>query len=49
MKKIVLLKSSHISGNFNLIQGVRLFLELAGKIGLIAMVKYHNFEKKFEK
>ena len=26
-----------------------LFLELARKIGLITMMKYQNFEKKFEK
>ena len=49
IKKIVLLKCSYISGNFDLIQGVRLFLELARKIGLITMMKYQNFEKKFEK
>ena len=49
IKKIVLLKCSYISGNFDLIQGVRLFLELARKIGSITMMKYQNFEKKFEK
>ena len=49
LKKIVLLKCSYISGNFDLIQGVRLCLEFARKIGLIAMMKYQNFEKKFEK
>ena len=49
IKKIVLLKYSYISGNFDLIQGVRLFLELARQIGLITMMKYQNFEKKFEK
>ena len=48
IKKIVLLKCSYISGNFDLIQGVRLFLELARKIGLIIMMKYQNFVKKFE-
>ena len=37
------------SGNFDFIQGVRLFLELARKIELITMMKYQNFEKKFEK
>ena len=37
------------SGNFDLIQGVRLILELARKIGLITMMKHQNFEKKFEK
>ena len=31
IEKIVLLKFSYISGNFDLIQGVRLFLELARK------------------
>ena len=36
-------------GNFDLIQGVRLFLELARKIGLITLMKYQNFEKKIEK
>ena len=40
IKKIVLLKCSYISGNFDLIQGVRLFLELARKIGLITMMKW---------
>ena len=49
IKKIVLSKCSYISGNFDLIQGVRLFLESARKIGLIAIMKYQNFEKKFEK
>ena len=49
IKKIVLLKCSYISGNFDLIQDVRLFLELARKIGLITMMKYQNFEKKIEK
>ena len=49
IKKIVLSKCSYISDNFDLIQGVRLFLELARKIGLITMMKYQNFEKKFEK
>ena len=44
-----LLKCCYISGNFDLIQGVRLFLELARKIGLITMMKYQNFDKKFEK
>ena len=38
-----------MSGNFDLIQGVRIFLELSRKIGLITMVKYQNFAKKFEK
>ena len=49
MKKIVLLKCSYTSGNFDLIQGIRLFLELARKIGLITMMNYQKFEKKFEK
>ena len=49
IKKIVLSKCSYISGNFDLIQDVRLFLELARKIGLITIMKYQNFEKKFEK
>ena len=49
IEKIVLLKCSYISGNFDLIQGVRLFLELTRKIELITMMKYQNFEKKFEK
>ena len=49
IEKIVLLKCSYISGNFDLIQGIRLSLELARKIGLITMMKYQNFEKKFEK
>ena len=49
IKKIVLLKCFYISGNFDLIQGVRLFLEIARKIRLIAMMKYQNFEKKTEK
>jgi len=39
------LKCSYISCNFDLIQGVRLFLELARKFGLITMMKYQNFEK----
>ena len=39
---------SYISGNFDLIQGVRLFLESARKIGLITMMKYQNFEKKLK-
>ena len=39
----------YISGNFDLIQGVRLLLELARKIGLITMMKYQNYEKKIEK
>ena len=49
IKKIVLLKCSYISDNFDLIQSIRLILELARKIGLITMMKYQNFEKKFEK
>ena len=49
IKKIVLSDCSYIFGNFDLIQGVRLFLELARKIGLIIVMKYQNFEKKFEK
>ena len=49
IKKIYLLKCSYISDNFDLIQGVRLFLELARKIGLITMMKYQNFEVKFKK
>ena len=49
IKKIVLSKCSYISDNFDLIQGVRLFLELVRKIGLITMMKYKNLEKKFEK
>ena len=49
IKKIVLSKCSYISGNFDLIQGVILILELARKIGLIALMKYQNFGKKFEK
>ena len=49
IKKIVVLKCSYISGNFDLIQGVILVLELARKIGLITMMKCQNFEKKFEK
>ena len=49
IKKIVLLKCSYISGNFDVVQSVRLFLELARKIGLITLMKYQNFEKKFEK
>ena len=49
IKKIVLSKCSHISDNFDLIHGVRLFLELARKIRLITMMKYQNFEKKIEK
>ena len=49
IKKIVLLKCSYIFGNFDLIQDVRLFLELTRKIGLITMMKYHTFVKKFEK
>ena len=48
IKKIVLSKCSYISGNFDLIQGVRLFLELARKIRLITMMKYQNFENFFE-
>ena len=47
--KIVHLKRSYISCNFDLIQGVWLFLKLARKIGLITLMKYQNFEKKFEK
>ena len=34
---------------FDLIQGIRLLLELARKIGLITMIEYQNFEKRFEK
>ena len=49
MRKIVLLKCFYISDNFDLIQGVRLFLELAKNIELITMMKYQNSEKKFEK
>ena len=49
IEKIVLSKCSYIFDNFDLIQGVRLFLELARKIGLITMMKYQNFEKKIEK
>ena len=49
IRKIVLPKCSYISGNFDLIQGIRQILELARKIGLITMMKYQNFEKKFEK
>ena len=49
MKKIVPIKFSHNSGNFDPIQGVRLFLELARKIGLITLMKHQNFEKKLEK
>ena len=49
IKKIVLLKCSYISGNFDLIQDVRLLLELARKIGLITTTKYQNFEKKIKK
>ena len=49
MKKIVLSKCSYISGNFDLIQDIRLFLELARKIALIKMMEYQNSEKKFEK
>ena len=49
IKKIVLLKCSYISGNFDLIQDVRLFLELTRKIGLITVMKYQNFKKMFEK
>ena len=49
MKKIVLLKCSYICANFDLIQGVRLLLELARKIELITMMKFQNCEKKFEK
>ena len=33
IEKIVPLKCSYISGNFDLIQSIRLFLELARKIG----------------
>ena len=43
------MKWSYTSDNFDLIQGVRLFLELARKNRLITMMKYQNFEKKFEK
>ena len=46
IKKIVLSKCSYISGNFDHIQGVRLFLPLARRIGLITMMKYQNSEKK---
>ena len=49
IKKIVLLKCSYISDNFDPIQGVRLFLELARKIRLITLMIYQNFKKKFEK
>ena len=49
MKKIYQLKCPYISGNFDLIQDVRLFLELTRKIEWITMIKYQNFEKKFEK
>ena len=45
IKKIVLSKCSYLSSNFDLIQGVRLFLELGRKNGFITMVKYQNFEK----
>ena len=48
IKKIVPSKCSYMSGNFDLIQGIRLFLELARKIGLMTMMKYQNFEKKIE-
>ena len=48
MNKIVPLKCSCISGNFDIIQGVRPFLELAGKIGLITMMKNQNFEKNLK-
>ena len=33
---------------FDLIQGIRLSLELARKMGLIIMMKYQNFEKKLK-
>ena len=45
MKKIVPLKSFYISGNIDPIKGVRLFLKLARKFGLIALMDYQNFEK----
>ena len=49
MRKIVPSKHTYVSDNFDPIGDVRLFLELARKIGLITMMKYQNFEKKFEK
>ena len=35
--------------NFDPIYGIRVYLELARKIGLITVMKYQNFEKKILK